>query len=127
MAGGARREEQDDERGGLLRELFERDDLGRGGLRAFGAIGRGDHRGERVALFGPYHNEAPRGDLAMIGRARGDFQDLVELRCIGAGRDQIARAARAAGGEERERAGAVVEHGCAIAATLAYLHTRDWR
>src|SRR3546814_2545509 len=56
-----------------------------------------------------HHHEAPRCELAVIGRARGDRQDPVELRGVRPRRHQIARLARTAGGKKHERGGAVVE------------------
>ena len=111
----------------LMRELLQRGDLVRRRLLTFDAVRIGDPRGERVALLGLDDDEAPRCDLAMIGHARGDLQDRRELRGIGPRRDQIARAARAARGKEREQCGGVVEHGVPVTRTAAYLHTRDCR
>src|SRR3546814_6315745 len=63
-----------------------------------------------------HHHEAPRCELAVIGRARGDRQDPVELRGVRPRRHQIARLARTAGGKKHERGGAVVErHGVQLA------------
>ena len=55
-----------------------------------------------VALIVGDGDEAPRRELAMIGRSRGDRQDARQLLGRRTGPDQLARLARAAGLEQRQ-------------------------
>jgi len=98
------RGQDDDERGGLMRELLERLDLDALRLGPLGAIGPGDQRRERVALIASDDGEAPRRELAVIGGARGDLKDARELRVIG-GRARPDRAACPSGGWRGAKAG----------------------
>src|SRR5215213_6809496 len=65
---------------------------------------------ERVALVLRHDDEPPGYELAMVGRPRGDGQDVLELRRCRSGADELARLSRAAGFEQRQKRGAVVEH-----------------
>ena len=101
--------------------ILQRLDLDPFRLGPLGAIGVGDDLREPRALLRRDDHEPPRRELAVIGGARGDGAHFLELRHVRAGRGEIARLARAAGGEQRERGGAIVEHRPALAAPLAYL------
>ena len=76
-----------------------------------GAIGVGDHasRAPRAGRWARPRSATARAcrDRACARRSPGS---AASCAVVGAGRDQVARLARAARGEERERGGAVVEH-----------------
>ncbi len=69
-------------------------------LRTLGPVGGCDDLGEPVALLPRHDHEAPWRELAVVRRARGDLDHRVQLIGIGARRDEVARLARAACGEE---------------------------
>src|SRR5947209_18468559 len=68
-------------------------------------------RGESVALVASDGDEAPGKNLAVVGRASRDRHNALHLRGGGPRTEQIARFARTAGFEKRQKRGAVVEHG----------------
>ena len=57
---------------------------------------------ERVALVVGDGDEAPRRQSSVIGRARGDREDALQLLGSGAGAHQLARLSRAARFEQRQ-------------------------
>ena len=97
-----------------MRELLERLELEPRRLGPFGAIGAViSSAAKRVAPIVDHH-EAPRRELAVIGRARGDLEDLRELR-LRRGRGRPDRAACPSGGWRAAVSG--VERSLSIAAT----------
>ena len=59
-------------------------------------------RSESIALVLGDCDEAPRGELAVVGRARGNGEHALELGGRGAGPGQLARLGRAARLEQRK-------------------------
>jgi hypothetical protein len=58
-------------------------------------------------------------ELPVIGRAHRDGEDAAEFTGIGSGRDEIARAPRAAGLEQAKDGAAIVEHGLPLSGWAA--------
>ena len=64
--------------------------------------GAGEEVGQRLALLAVDDDEAPWGQLAMVGRAHRDGEDSFKLFRRWSGRDEVARLPRPAGFEQRE-------------------------
>src|SRR3546814_13287054 len=94
-----------------MRELSERGKILPLGARILGDPGALEERGKGLALVVGDRDDAPRRELAMVGRAQRERDDGAQFGGVGPRRDHVARLARAAGGEVRAERGVVVEHG----------------
>jgi len=107
-----RRGEYHHQRGSLGGELRRGLLVARGRFRVFGAQDFDQLERQRRSCIVGHDHEAPGGELAMIGRARGDCHHLIQLLRARPRRGEISRLARAAGLKECERRRAIVEgHG----------------
>ena len=119
LAAGHGGREQHQQRRRLMRELVERGKVHARGAGIFRDPGGLEQAGKGVALVVGDRDDAPGGELAMIRRPQRERDDLAERGGVGAGRDHVARLARAAGGEMGEERGAVVEHARHVAVRAA--------
>src|SRR3546814_2915745 len=85
-----------------MRELVERREVHARRAGVFGHPRLFEQRGEGIALVVADGDDAPGGELAMVGSAQRERDDVLELRGVGAGRDHVARLARTARGKMGE-------------------------
>jgi len=93
-----------------MRKLVERREIHAGRAGIFGNPCLLEQRGKGIALFGRDRDDAPGGELAMIGRAQREFDDRAQFVRVGPRDDHVARLARAARGEVAFQRRGVVEH-----------------
>src|SRR6185312_11005984 len=109
VIGHGGRDEQD-ELTRVVREILFLLAMGVGCPRIFSLERLLEKRGESIALIVRHDDEAPRMQLAMVRRPRGNGEHAVEF---GGGRtrsDKLARLGRAAGFQQREQGRTVVQH-----------------
>ena len=104
-----RRGQQDQQAGGLSGHHLKAFQFQTPGIRLFPAIGIGEAPGQPRALIRRHRDNAPRCELAMIGRAHGARNDMFDLRVGRSRRDHVARPTGTAGGEIGGETAEVVE------------------